>query len=33
MKVHQFINGLKNDSIQLPAFQRGYVWERRSLSL
>ena len=29
MKIHQFVNGLKNDSIRLPEFQRGYVWEKK----
>ncbi len=29
MKVNQFINGMKNGTIQLPEFQRGYVWRKQ----
>ena len=27
MKIHQFISRIKNGGMQLPAFQRGYVWQ------
>ena len=29
MKVHQFINGMRTGAIQLPEFQRGYVWAKQ----
>ena len=27
MKIHQFINRIKNGGMHLPTFQRGYVWQ------
>ena len=29
MKVHEFVSGLRSDSIKLPEFQRGYVWAKK----